>query len=152
MNMEAFAADEAAREYDERLNFGFNPVHKDWVVFIRLPRDYEFAPYHIDGEPVAIVLGFGKDAIPSREQVQKKLWETDALRHGEKLLDNLNKHNEELQKERNERLDEITQEAAERMEHALRYEGKSPVVKVFFQPDVKRRSGYHVGKRNDSAD
>ena len=151
VNVAAMRADEAAREYDERLNFGFNPTNGDWCVFIKLPRDYEYAPYFIEGNPVAIVLGFGRDNIPSPERIKQRLWETDSYRHGDQLLKNLNEANEKLKKEQAEKVDEQIQEAAERAEHALRHMGESPVTKVFFQK-VGRRRGYRVGKRNDAGD
>lgn len=131
-NSEALKVDAAVKEYDELLHFGFNPTNQDWCVYRKLPRGYQNAPYHIDGEPVLIVLGF-QDRIPSPEQAVKRLWETDALRHGDAILKRMNAANERLKKEQDEEFDAVTQEAAERIELALRKQGDSPVVKVYFQ-------------------
>lgn len=137
VSTEALKVDAAVKEYDELLHFGFNPANEDWCIYRKLPRDFKEAPYYIDGEPVIIVLGF-QDKIPTPFQAVKRLWETDALRHGDALLKRMNAENECLKKEQDEKFEEVTQEVAERAEFALRQQGESPVVKVFFQKGRRR--------------
>lgn len=144
VNASAMAVDTAVQEYDELLRFGFNPANSDWVVYRQLPRDFEFAPYYIDDQPVLPVLGFGTE-IPSPEQALKRLYETDAWRHGQKLYDNMLKENERIKKEQNQVYEDQMEEALERAEHALRYENQQQN-KIYFQ-NVKRRRGYRIGKR-----
>lgn len=131
-NSAALAVDAAVKEYDELLHFGYNPTNEDWCVYRKLPRGFVDAPYVIDGEPVIIVLGFG-DRIPHPDEVNRRLYETDALRHGDRLLKEMNENNLRLKRAREEENEALTQEVAERMELAMRKEGQSPVVKVFFQ-------------------
>lgn len=146
VNVDADRVNTAVQEYDEHLRFGFNQTNGDWVIYRKLPRDFEFAPYYIEGEPMLPVLGFGRE-IPSPEFALKRLYETDAWRHGQKIYDNLLRENEKIKAEQEEKFQEELTEAAERMEHALRYTGEgSTSTKIFFQ-DVKRRPGYRIGKR-----
>lgn len=145
-NVDAARVDAAVREYDERLSFGFNPANEDWCVYIKLPRGFENAPYYIENEPVWIVLGF-QHRIPSPDEAIKRLYETDALKHGSALLDKMNAENERLKKKQAEEFEAQMDEATERVEHALRYHGKSPITKIYFTRGVTRRPGYRVGQR-----
>lgn len=147
VNVDAMRVDTAVREYDERLRFGFNPVNQDWIVYIALPRDYEGAHYHIDGEPVMPVLGVGRE-IPPPSVVTRRLYETDAWRHGNKLYTKMLDENERLKKQRREEQDAEIDEAIERAEHAVRHYTDEGVRKVFFGDASGRRRGYHVGKRD----
>lgn len=130
-NTAAERVNAAAMEYDERLRFGFNEVNGDWVLYIKMPRDFE-AFYYIDGEPVFPVLGFGTE-IPTPEKAVKRLSEADTLRHGTRILDRMNKENAALEKARDDEASARHEEVAERIEHALRQEGQSPFARVYFQ-------------------
>ena len=147
VNVDAMRVDTAVREYDERLRFGFNPVNQDWIVYIALPRDYEGAHYHIEGEPVMPVLGFG-GRIPAPSEATRKLYETDAWRHGNKLYQKMVEHNEKLKKERAEEYEAEIEEAVERAEHVINHYTGEGTTKVYFGDAAGRRRGYHVGKRN----
>lgn len=131
VNPEAMRVNEAVKEYDERLRFGFNEVNGDWVVYILMPRDFD-AYYFIDGSPVYPVLGFG-DSIPSPDEAVRRLYETDTLRHGDAILDRMNRDNEYLRVSHDKDMAEFDEEMAERVEFELRKEGHSPISKVFFQ-------------------
>ena len=146
VNVEAMRVDTAVREYDERLRFGYNPTNQDWIVYIALPRDYVGAHYHIDNEPVMPVLGFG-GRIPAPSEATRKLYETDAWRHGNKLYNRMLEENEKLHKKRQEEADAEIAEAVERAEHAINYYTGEGTTKVFFGGKGRRR-GYHVGKRD----
>lgn len=145
VNMDALRVDTAVREYDERLRFGYNPVNEDWIVYIALPRDYVGAHYHIDGNPVMPVLGVGRE-IPPPSVVTRRLYETDAWRHGNKLYEKMLKHNEQVRKQQAEEAEAEIAEAVERAEHAINYYTGEGTTKVFFGGKGRRR-GYHVGKR-----
>lgn len=128
---EAERVNAAAMEYDERLRFGFNEQNGDWVLYIKMPRDFD-AFYYIDGEPVFPVLGFGNE-IPTPEKAIERLAAADTLRHGTRILDKMNKDNERLQKHRDNEASAFHEEIAERIEFGLRKEGASPFGRVFFQ-------------------
>lgn len=147
VNMDALRVDTAVREYDERLRFGYNPVNEDWIVYIALPRDYEGAHYHIDGDPVMPVLGVGRE-IPPPSTVTRRLYETDAWRHGNKLYAKMLAENERQKKINNEALEAEIAEAQERAEHAISHYTGEGTRKVFFGDASGRRRGYHVGKRD----
>lgn len=146
VNMDALRVDTAVREYDERLRFGYNPVNQDWIVYIALPRDYVGAHYHIDGEPVMPVLGFG-GRIPAPSEATRKLYETDAWRHGNKLYKKMLADNAKLKKQRDEEHEAEIEEAVERAAHAINYYTGEGTTKVFFGGKGRRR-GYRVGKRS----
>lgn len=147
VNVDAMRVDTAVREYDERLRFGYNPTNQDWIIYIALPRDYEGAHYHIDGTPVMPVLGFG-DRIPAPSEATRKLYETDAWRHGNKLYDKMLSDNEEQKRRNAEAMEEEIAEAQERIEHAMNYHTGEGTKKVYFGDASGRRRGYHVGKRD----
>ncbi len=148
VNLDALAVDRAVKEYDERLSFGYNPKNEDWVVYIKLPRDFEGAWYQIDGENVMPVLGVGRE-IPKPEVVTQRLWETDAWRNGEEMYDNMLKHNAAIKAEEEEQASQLNQEVAERIAHVYnKFEGKGTTVVSF--DGAKRRRGYDAGKRDDS--
>lgn len=131
LNSEASLVNDAVKEYDSLLYFGFNPTNQDWCVYRKLPRGFPDAPYYIEGEPVIIVLGF-QDKIPSPHQAVKRLWETDALRHGDTILKKMNEDNLKLKKEQDEIRDAQMQEVAERLALVYRQHGIGPA-KVFFK-------------------
>ncbi len=149
VNLDALIVDRAVKEYDERLSFGYNPQNEDWVVYIKLPRDYQGAWYQIEGENVMPVLGVGK-GVPSPEIVTRKLYETDAWRNGEEMYNNMLKHNEKIKASQQAQADHLNLEVAERLasvKQKLDGEGKS--TKIYFDGTTRRR-GYNVGQRDDS--
>lgn len=123
VNLEAVRVDSAVREYDERLCFGFNEANQDWIIYIKMERDFD-GPYYIDGVPVYPVLGF-QHRIPSPEEALRRLVQSDALRQGSQILDKLNADNLELQRERDKLAEDIVEETAERLEYSFRKEGKA---------------------------
>lgn len=81
-------AKQAAQDYDSNLDFGFNEKTQQWCVFIKAgameaSKDRDFP-----------ILGFKE--LPSREQVQKRLYQSDSLRRGFEILDDLQRHNDKL--------------------------------------------------------
>lgn len=146
----AMRVDAAVREYDERLRFGFNPTNGDWVVYIQYPRDFEGAPYVIDGTPVMPVLGVGPE-IPAPHTVVDRLQKMDAWKRQADFHKQHMENYERAKKAREEREYEENQEVAERVEHALRAEGvDTGVTKIYFGSKRRTRSGsrYNIGRRD----
>lgn len=119
-DVRAYRVDKAVREYNERLSFERNPDTGDWCVYIRMPSP----------EPPVALMGF-QDQIPEPDAVVKRLYETDSLRHGEKILNEVLKSQEMFKKHKEYLADEATGESAERIEHLMRKHGKSPVIKSY---------------------
>lgn len=145
----AMRVDAAVQEYDSRLRFGFNPTNSDWVVYIQYPRDFEGAPYMIDGTPVMPVLGVGKD-IPAPHTVVSRLQEMDGWKRQADFHKQHVANFERAKKEREDRKYEESQEVAERIEHVMRANGHDTgVTKIFFGSKRRTRSGsrYNIGRR-----
>jgi hypothetical protein len=127
-DIRVYRVDKAVREYNERLMFGRNEDTGDWCVFIKAPSPQE---------PIA-VLGFG-DSIPEPDAAIKRLYESDTLRHGNKILDNVIREQEAYRKQLDYNADQATQDSAERIEHMMRMRGDSPIVKSFSKEEVSKR-------------
>lgn len=129
VNPAALRVNDAVKEYDERLRFGFNETNGDWIIYIVMPRDFD-AAYFIDDQPVYPVIGFGTE-IPSPEYALKRLYEADTRRQD--VLKRMNDANARLEAERKNDMAEFDADMAERIEFELRKEGLSPITKVNFQ-------------------
>lgn len=113
----ALRVERVVQEYDEQLTFGRNNDTGQWCVFL-IRR----------GELPMPVLGF--DHIPHPDDVLKKLYQTDAKRRGNEILDEMNRHNKALEAEREVAAVEAEAHLAEVAEWALRVEGATPHKKV----------------------
>lgn len=102
-------ARKAVQDYDQNLDFGFNEVTKQWCVYLKQ------GTMGASKDKDLPILGFNH--IPGRDEVQKRLYQSDALRRGHELLDQINRHNDELTKTK--QTDEDIQ-LAETLEWALR--------------------------------
>lgn len=81
VSLEVLRADKAANDYDPNLRFGRNEDSGQWCVF-RIVRGEEPLP----------ILGFPD--VPGPQEIQRRLYETDALRRGEEILTTINRENE----------------------------------------------------------
>lgn len=81
-------AQKAVQEYDPNLDFGFNEKTQQWCVFLK--RGTMEASKHHD----LPILGF--DHIPGRDEVQKRLYESDAFRRGNEIVDQMQRENDAL--------------------------------------------------------
>jgi hypothetical protein len=117
-DVRAYRVDKAVSEYNERLSFEKNPHTGDWCVFIRMPSPEQ---------PVAL-MGF-EDQIPEPDVVVRRLYESDSLRHGEKIYNEAVKSQEAFKAHKRYLADQASEESAEVLEHFLRKHGKSPVIK-----------------------
>ncbi len=125
VDSDVYKVDRAVKQYNERLSFEFNEENQDYCIYMRMPYPERPIP----------ILGFGKK-IPRPDQACKKLWESDTMIHGEKILDDILKSQEEFRKAKRYAADQASGDSAERVEKFLRGKGHSPVVKVF--PNDKR--------------
>lgn len=118
-------ARQAAQEYDPNLDFGFNEVTQQWCVYLKRGTMAGSAEKDLP------ILGFNH--IPGRDEIQKRLYRSDAARRGHEILDQINRHNDEITKRGDRRTDEAAGEVAEALEWAYRKMGsdKAPGAKVF---------------------
>src|SRR5690242_883306 len=89
------------QEYDERLVLARHEITGDWVVFITVDRDTLYP-----------VIGLGPELPTDPEDVKRRLYETDAARHGTKILDQINRRNDDIRKARAQASDEAIGETA----------------------------------------
>ena len=120
-----YKVDRAVNQYNERLSFKLNEDTQEYCIFMRMPHP----------EPDLPILGFGR-TVPHPDVACKKLWESDTMIHGDKILNDILKSQEEFKKMLNYNADQASGDSAERVEKFLRGKGHSPVVKVF--PNDKR--------------
>lgn len=119
-------ARKAVKDYDPELEFGLNEQTGQYCVFI---------PQGTNGitmERDLPILGFNH--IPSRDEVQKRLYESDARRRGYEILDNIRRHNEALEKESEFKAQDASEQLAEAAEWGMRKMGNpNAPVKVFYR-------------------
>lgn len=121
LSKEEFASYRAAKQYDDRLVFKFNPENQDYIIQIRTDQS--------DGMPrLKTVLGFGRK-LPTPDEVTKTLDGADGWKHGDRVLREMDEREAQRKKNNQWLRDEIAGEAAERMEKVLRRDGRSPIVK-----------------------
>jgi hypothetical protein len=131
VNLSATRVDSAVSEYDERLMFAQHPENGQWVIMLKMPSDYDGPDgLSLDGTTKVIpILGF--DNIPHPDDALKRLYQTDTLRWGEQILDDMNRRNEDRKKQFDAQAAEGSGEAAEAMEWFYRNEGKHPQARIF---------------------
>ena len=113
----------AVAEYDPNLDFGKNDKTGQWCIFLRQGT--------MEGSKRGDlpVLGFGD--IPSPEFAVKRLYDSDALRQGKQMLDDLNKHNDDINLGYEAQTVEAEKELAEAFEWGMRKEGMTPHKKIY---------------------
>lgn len=116
VSLRVTALDRAAREYDERLRVGRNEDTGDWCVFIQMARG-TFPP--TDLYPL-LGMGPNEDALPDPQLLRERLWKSDTLRHGNEILDRMNRENEAIKQEKEKAAQQATAIAAEAYEWGLR--------------------------------
>lgn len=133
ISSDVLALDTAVNEYDERLMFGTNPETGDWCIFVKMPWDWEGPS--VDGNKALPILGFGKE-LPSRDYAIRQLYQSDSLRHGEQILDEMNRQNKAVQDVARAKSDDQSGQLAEVLEWGFRKKGVHPSSRVFV-PDTK---------------
>ena len=123
-----YKVDAAVRQYNERLSFKLNEDTQDYCIFMRMPYP----------EPDLPILGFGRE-VPHPDLACKKLWESDTMIHGDKILKDILKSQEDFKNAKRYAADQATEDSAERIEHLMRKNGDSPVIKSFSKKEVSKR-------------
>lgn len=111
IDLSEYRVDKAVHEYDERLFFARNIQTGQYCIYMKMPH----------GEPDLPILGF--DDVPHPEDALKRLYHADTLRHGEKILDDMNRHNEKLREAARKQAEDGAEQVAEVVEWASRKEG-----------------------------
>lgn len=109
--------------YDDRLVLARHELTGDWVVFITL-----------DNGNLYPVIGIGRELI-SPDALRERLWKADAKRHGDKVLQEVNRNNQNIRDGYREKSDDASEAAAEAFEWGFRQEGVLPK-KVFIPRNI----------------
>lgn len=120
-DLTAMKIDKAVQRYDRFLRFGYNPENQDYILYVQMPRAFD-SFYHIDGEPVYPVIGFGKE-VPTVDHVMGRLQAADVRKRGMDVYNALLKHNKEIKASGDLVYAAAIEEGAERIEHFTRKAG-----------------------------
>jgi hypothetical protein len=134
VSLEGTAVDRAVREYDERLFYARNATTGLHTIFIK----------QLHGEDPLPVLAF-PDGEPSPEYAIKRLYETDALRHGDKLLDDIHRHNESIKQQFRDAAADAAGQYAEAVESYMHDQGQTPYKKVVLSTDPVKKTAVKRG-------
>ena len=126
IHLEEYRINRAVQEYDERLVFARNEFG-EWCVSVKMPYWSEY--------PYANVIGFGRD-LPSKDEVLRRVYQADARRHGQEILNAANRHNEEIRKQYEAAASDGAEAAAEAIEWGHRKMGNHPNPRVFVPKEV----------------
>lgn len=99
------AVQDAVRQYDANLDFGKNEATGQWCVFLK---HGTMAGSKDNDLPI---LGFSD--IPHPDDVLKRLYQSDALRRGQEIVDDIQKHNDDLLAERESTYKDVDGNVAE---------------------------------------
>lgn len=107
VNIRVWRLNEAANEYDSRLIVGRDERSGYWTVYMK----------NGPTKPPHPVLALARDEadLPDPEGLKRKLYQMDTVRHGAKILDDINRHNAEIEARERRASDEATELAAEAM-------------------------------------
>jgi hypothetical protein len=128
VDSDVYKVDAAVRQYNERLSFKLNEDTQDYCIYMRMPYP----------EPDLPILGFGRE-VPHPDLACKKLWESDTMIHGDKILKDILKSQEDFKNAKRYAADQASADSAERIEHVMRMKGDSPVIKSFSKKEVSKR-------------
>lgn len=131
VNLTARRVVQAVREYDERLLFGRNEETGMWTVFIKMSADYPGDAIEVGGYKVLPILALPGSEPPHPDDVLKALWERDALRRGEEILDDINRRNKEIRDRHERAASDGAGIAAEALEWGFRKQGVHPNPRIF---------------------
>lgn len=130
----------ACRAHDSDLRFKRHPRTNHLTIFQRMQRDSVWAKNAeaadlVDGD--LFPLRAFPNRVPSIEEVNKWLWESDRERGD--LLDKVTRHNKQIQARMDAELKEQARERAVFLEHGLRALGNDTGVVKSLPNDGKRR-------------
>lgn len=124
--------DRAVQEYDQRLRFGRNEATGDWCIFIKFPPNDEGFP------ELYPILGFGRE-VPGPHEALKRLYEADTLRHGARMLDQMNAHNEKLKAASEPEIEAAKDELVLGIESYARNQGQTGYSKSYSKEQTSKR-------------
>lgn len=113
-------AEKAVEEYDCDLMLGRHEQSGEWVVLIK--RGPEGRPFP--------VMGLGNE-LPSVDEIKKRLFESDARRHGGELVAKIMRSQDARQKALRDEVNNQTGVAAEALEWGHRKQGTHPSPRIF---------------------
>lgn len=124
VNLDARRVDRAVQEYDERLFFSRHPQTGQWTVFIKIERDLpdEFGTV-VSGTRAFPVLAFND--IPEPSEATRRLYESDAIRHGTRILDKIHENNERVREPLRRKAEEAQEQLAEVVESYMHDQGET---------------------------
>lgn len=128
-DVEEYKIQKAVQEYDERLTLALNENTGDWCIYYRRSREDPFFP----------VLGLG-NTLPDKDAVLRRIYNADTVRHGQKMLEQINKKNDKLQRQNDQEIDAITEYLADAV---ASYETQSKP--TFIKETPNRRTDNHNG-------
>lgn len=115
---------DAVKRYDSNLDFGKNEATGQWCVFLR---QGTMAGSQENDLPI---LGFND--IPHPDDVLKRLYQSDALRRGQEIVDDIQRHNDDMLKARESTYNDVDGNVAEHFEWGYRKMGhQNAPIKVF---------------------
>jgi hypothetical protein len=112
VDLATLAVKRAIEEYDEKLTLARHEHTGDWCVMLKK------GPW--DGKPFP-VLGLGRGALPSAEEVTQRMFAADTKRHGDKLLNEIRGNVEAREKAASAKADEGTFNAVEAYDWAFKH-------------------------------
>lgn len=119
VDSDALSVQRAVEEYDERLYFERNQETGQWCCFLKT----------VPSEPDLPI--FGWDEIPHPDDAIKRIWQNDALRHGEEILERIDRENADRQRPYDEAVDNAQGQLAEAFEWGFRKQGAHPQARIF---------------------
>jgi len=118
VNLKAHRVEQAVHEYDERLSFQFNPVQRQWCIYMQMPRGHE--------PPEIPVYGFNPpEQIPEPHEAVAQLHKMDTVRRGEEIWALIERNSREFRKKKEAAAKEGTDALAEVVEFHNRQAGKT---------------------------
>lgn len=119
VDSDVLSVERVINEYDERLYFDRNPETGQYCVYLKT----------VPSEPDLPI--FGWDYVPDGEAALRRIYQADALRHGEEILDQIDRANTEKTRPYDEAVDEATGQLAEAFEWGFRKMGAHPESRIF---------------------
>lgn len=145
VNLAARRLHQAVSEYDERLLFTQNPDTGQWTVFYKIDRDApdDFGTM-IAGERVYPVLAFDRDPEQlAPHAVIDRLQKADAVRRGEKVLDEIHDANYRAGQAARDAADTGTGLLVEALESYKRNKGETSYLTSY-----RPRKSFQSGRRS----
>lgn len=118
---------QAIEDYDPNLSLGKSHIDGTWVVlWNRGPEGRPFPVYNLGRE------------LPGRERIQQLLYERDVVRHGGKLVEQLQRRVDDRQKALDKEAHERAEEAADDINTAFHVAKRHGAPRIFVPKDIPK--------------